>query len=484
MLSTPSPRRITALALFALVPITTASAAEPAPLADPIATTIEKGDIRVAVVPFVRAPMTTDPAQPVGTNKAHARLQYLKPIPDGSGRVMFSDVRGLLYVASSDGSSLSTYLDLRTRDVDFFNVAFPNESGLLGFAFHPDFAKAGKPGFGKLYVGFSGAKKAAGDAPANPLMTYISGHQESVISEWTTADPSADVFEGSMRELLRVPQFSPTHNVGTLAFNPTVAEGSPDYGMLYACLGDGGGANDPHEHGQNPTTLLGAIIRIDPLGGEGEAAYGIPGDNPFLGQPHAAPEVWAYGLRHPQHFSWGPDGRVYINDIGQDQVEEVNLGVAGGNYGWRIREGTFATAYGLGTMRIGQVYPLPDDDGPFVYPVAQYDHGEGYAIGSGYVYQGGTIDALKGKYVFADITLGRIFVIDTDGLEPGNPADVEELRLVFDDEERDLLEVAGFDNTYHGDMRADLRLGIDAEGEIYLLTKGDGWVRKLMPAAD
>ena len=116
--------------------------------------------------------------------------------------------------------------------------------------------------------------------------------------------------------------------------------------------------------------------------------------------------------------------------------------------------------------------------------MAQYDHGEGYAIGSGYVYQGDAIDALKGKYVFADITLGRLFLIDTDGLEPGNPADIEELRLVFDGEERDLLEVAGFDNTYHGDMRADLRLGIDADGEIYLLTKGDGWVRKLVAAAD
>ena len=479
-----TPKSATALTLtfaLALALALPAHAEEPSPLADPIGPVIEKGDIRVSVEPFVRAPMTTDPAQPVGTNAAHARLQYLKPIPDGSGRVAFSDVRGLLYVASADGSSVSTYLDLRTRDVDFFNVAFPNESGLLGFAFHPDFGNPGTAGYGKLYIGFSGARKSAADAPANPLMAYISGHQESVISEWTAADPSADVFAGTMRELLRVPQFSPTHNVGTLAFNPTAAAGSPDYGMLYACLGDGGGANDPHEHGQNRGTLLGSIIRIDPLGGGEDAPYGIPADNPFTDDADAVPELWAYGLRHAQHFSWGPDGRLYINDIGQDQVEEVNLGVAGANYGWRVREGTFATAYGLGTLRIGQVYDLPADDGAFEYPVAQYDHGEGYAIGSGYAYSGTRIDALKGKYVFGDITRGRLFAIDTAGLAPGNPAPVEEVRLLFDGEERDLLDVAGFANTYHGGMRADLRLGEDAEGELYLLTKGDGWIRKLVP---
>ena len=252
---------------------------------------------------------------------------------------------------------------------------------------------------------------------------------------------------------------------------------------------------DPHENGQNPATLLATIIRIDPLAGEGDRAYGIPEDNPFVDRADAASEVWAYGLRHPQHFSWGPDGRMFINDIGQDQVEEVNLGIPGGNYGWRIREGMFATAYGLGTTKIGQVYPLPTQEPPFVYPVAQYDHGEGYAIGSGYVYQGKTIPALRGKYVFADITRGRMFLIDTANLRPGEPAPIEELRLAFDDEpasgeseggapgptERDLLDVAGFPNSYHGGMRADLRLGIDAAGELYLLTKGDGWIRKLGP---
>ena len=470
---------------------TAASAQQaPQPVADPVPEPITKGDIVVAAVPFLQAPMTSDSAKPVGTNDAHARLQYMKPIPDGSGRLAFIDVRGILYVAGAEGGPPNVYLDLRSQQSGFYNSAFPNESGLLGFAFHPEFAQRGKPGYGKVYTAYSAAPAdGAANVPeaARPLVTYLSGKQESVIQEWTAADPAANVFAGTSREILRVSQFAPTHNVGTIAFNPFAAEGTADYGLLYACLGDGGGANDPHENGQNPATLLATIIRIDPLPGgtvpaaDAERAYGIPPDNPFVDDAQAAPEVWAYGLRHPQHFSWAEDGRLFINDIGQDQVEEINLGIAGGNYGWRLREGMFATAYGRGAPAIGQVYSRPADEPAYVYPVAQYDHGEGYAIGSGYAYRGSAIPALRGKYVFADITLGRVFYIDTADLRPGEPAPIKELRLTFDGEERDLLDVAGFKNTYHGGLRADLRLGIDGAGELYLLTKGDGWIRKLVP---
>jgi hypothetical protein len=456
----------------------------PQPLDNPLPAPIAKGDIVVAAVPFVRAPMTADTAKPVGTNNAHARLQYMKPIPDGSGRLVFSDLRGVLYITDEAGRQPSVYLDLRTADVGFYNTAFPNESGLLGFAFHPEFGMAGKPGFGKLYTAASSEPADGPEAPAGvrKLVTYLSGqNQESEIREWTTADPAADAFQGASRGLLRVSQFSPTHNVATIAFNPAALPGSTDFGMLYACLGDGGGANDPHENGQNPGTLLATIIRIDPLGGSSARPYGIPSDNPFAGGDGGAPEVWAYGLRHAQHFSWDSSGRMFINDIGQDMVEEVNIGVAGGNYGWRVREGTFATGYGIGAMQIGPVFARPEAEAEdFIYPVAEYDHDEGYAIGSGYAYEGDGIPALKGKYVFADITTGRVFTIDTDELTPGDPATIEELRLSFEGEERTLLDVAGFENTYHGDLRADLRLGIDSAGELYLLTKGDGWIRKLV----
>ena len=203
---------------------------------------------------------------------------------------------------------------------------------------------------------------------------------------------------------------------------------------------------------------------------------------PSWARSGVAPEIWAYGLRHPQQFSWDTDGRMFIGDIGQSSLEEVNLGVPGANYGWRLREGTFATGHAVGT-RPGRVYPRPaQDDHPFVYPVAQYDHDDGAAVGGGFVYRGQAIPALQGKYVFTDFPRGRVLYIDADNLVTGRLAEIRELRLILDGRERDLVEVAGYPNTYGRADRVDARLGIDSAGELYLLTKGDGWVRKLEPA--
>ena len=453
----------------------------PAPLADPLPESIAKGDIVIALTPFLRAPRSIDPAKPATTNDAHARLQYLLPVPGLGERLMFNDLRGLLYATDRQGSPPVVYLDLRRMNVDFHNHAFPNEAGLLGFAFHPEFALPGKPGYGKFYTAFSSGP----DSGTAVYADEIGSNQESVIREWTAADPGARKFRGTSREVLRVGQFSPTHNIGTIAFNPTAKPGARDYGLLYACLGDGGGRDDPMQYAQSLAEPLGGIIRIDPLaaGADGKAGYGIPPDNPFVATPGAAPELWAYGLRHPQQFSWDADGRMFIGDIGQDQIEEVNIGQAGANYGWRIREGTFATAFGVGASTVGPVYARPAEDAEtLVYPVAQYDHDEGFAVGGGFVYRGAAIPALAGRYVFTDIARGRLFTIKTAGLVPGSPTLIEELRLLIDGEERSLAEVAGFANTYHGPdhPRVDARLGIDQQGELYVLTKGDGWIRKVV----
>ncbi|MXZ31926.1 MAG: PQQ-dependent sugar dehydrogenase [Gammaproteobacteria bacterium] len=450
----------------------------PEPLADPIPGRIEKSDIAVALEDFVQLPRLADSSAAPRTSDAHARIQYLQPLPDGSGRLAVNDLRGVLYLIDADGGGPHVFLDMREQDVAFDDSMFPNETGLLGFAFHPDFGRTGAPGHGRFYTAYS-ATSVSGVAD---YLEEDSDNHESVIREWIVDDPGANAFSGASREVFRIGQFAENHNIGNLAFNPAAAPGDDDYGMLYVSLGDGGGANDPGEYGQSTGEPLSSIMRIDPLGPLDRAArYRIPQDNPFVDTEGFAPEIWVWGLRHPQHFSFDNDGTLYINDIGQTQIEEVNIGVPGANYGWRLREGTFATAFGIGGVRPNPVYPRPEDEGTFEYPVAQYDHDEGRAIGSGYVYRGESIPELYGKYVFADLVNGRIFHIESEGLTPGDPAPIRELRVFIDGEEHNIAETLGHPNTYSSGMRADLRLGIDSEGELYALTKGDGWVRKIVP---
>ena len=385
-----------------------------------------------------------------------------------------------MWVASGAGDEPENYLDLRDLDVGLYPDNFQPESGFLGFAFHPEFASEGAAGYGKFYTTFSATPDGEAD-----FIESGNSVQESVLYEWTATDPNAETFQGEYREMLRIGQFAANHNIGNVAFNPTAAEGSTDYGMLYFSVGDGGSAHDPGEHGQNPNSILGTMVRIDPLNGGDDAQYSIPQDNPFADGANGLPEVWAYGLRHPQHFSWDrSDGRMFLLDIGQDQVEEVNLGVAGGNYGWRIREGTFATVFGVDSNdAAGGVYARESDGENLIYPVAQYDHDEGFAIGSGYVYRGTDIPELVGMYVFTDIVRGRLFYIETTSLTPDNPTTIYQLDLTIDGQVGDILDLAGHASTIavHApyNMRADARLSVDSSGELYLLTKGDGWIRKL-----
>jgi len=450
----------------------------PVPLKNPIEPAIEKGEIVVAVEKRFRLPRLEDMSTGGATTDAHARIQYLNPVGDGSGRVAVCDLRGALYLADADGKEAQLYLNHRDYPIAFDNSSMPNETGFAGFAFHPDFSNKGRPGYGKLYTAFS-ATTGSGEA------TYHkddAGSHESVIVEWTANDPGSIPFKGSYREIFRVGQFAANHSIGTLSFNPSAGRRSSDYGNLYFSLGDGGAAFDPMNYGQSLQSPHSSILRIDPLARSNGRAYGIPNDNPFVSYPTAVPEIWAYGLRHPQHFSFDKKGRMFICDIGQKEVEEVNIGIAGGNFGWRIREGTYATGYDMEGVEVGPVYDVPHK-GPesFVDPVAQYDHEEGRAIAGGFAYEGKKIRSLKGKFVFADIVRGRLFYIDAGSLKPGKPAEIKELRLVFNGKEQDLIDVAGYPNTYHSGLRADLRMGIDEDKELYLLTKGDGWVRKLVP---
>ncbi|NKC01311.1 MAG: sugar dehydrogenase [Pseudomonadales bacterium] len=449
--------------------------AAPEPLYNPVPEPIAKGDIVVAVEDFVQLPQTQD-SSTQNTNAAHARIQYIQPFGNTFGKLIINDLRGVLYLTDDRASEPRVYLDLRNEDVGFDDSMFPNEMGLAGVAFHPEFTSIGKPGFGKFYTVYS----ATSDSGVANYLDDDSASHESVIREWTAYNPRGLKFSGTSREVFRVGQFAPNHNVGHIAFNPVAEVGSDDYGVLYATFGDGGVANDPREYGQSLASPLSTIIRIKPLEVTKDQAYGIPADNPFLDHPTAAPEIWVYGLRHAQHYSWDSQGRMFISDIGQNMIEEVNLGVAGANYGWRLREGTFSTAFGVADGEPGRVYPLPADDPGFVYPIAQYDHDEGRAIAGGYVYEGAAIPELVGKFVFADIVDGRIFYIDTSDLASGSLQTIHELRLSFGGQEKPLKSVSSFANSYDEGVRVDLRLGIDALGELYILTKGDGWVRRFV----
>jgi hypothetical protein len=247
-----------------------------------------------------------------------------------------------------------------------------------------------------------------------------------VIREWQVpnpADPASVVDPGSVRELLRVdePQFN--HNAGAINFGPD--------GNLYIAFGDGGGADDKDGqdfigsplvghgcggNGQNTDSVLGAVLRIDPAGNNSaNGQYGIPGDNPFVGVS-GIDEIYAYGFRNPFRFSFdSQSGAMYLADVGQNDVEEIDVVTLGGNYGWNHKEGSFFFVANGNSN--GYVTDMPlDVPAGLVDPIAEYDHDEGLSVIGGFVYRGEKIPALQGRYVFGDFARtfsndGRLFYL-------------------------------------------------------------------------
>ena len=419
---------------------------------------------------------TTVPA--TRTAVARTGTQGLKGLNDGSGRLFINDTRGILYVTTSAGGTPTPYLDLRGQ-YGFSNSANATQTGLMSFAFHPNFNKdPAKPGYNVFYtidttdVNAGVAGWGVPGAPAN---------HHDVLREWTVADPAAaSATISGMREVMRIAQPFSDHGPGTIAFNPSAAEGTSDYGKLYVGLGDGGAVNDPLGSAQDLTRPFGKILRIDPADpdGAGPLAYTIPADNPFVGQQDARGEVWAYGLRNPQHFSWSSDGRMFISDIGQAQIEEVDLGQAGANYGWPVREGSFAHDNSL------NIYDTPANNGLFIDPIAQYDHEEVQrdgisdlvSIGGAFLYEGSMVKALSGKILLTDLVSGRMFYFDPTDPASATGSGLRELMLTLDDLPTTLRTLEGYGSA----KRVDLRLGVDSDGEIYMLTKGYGDIYRFL----
>jgi hypothetical protein len=447
------------------------SYAQGSPITDPVPGTIPDSGMKLRLTPLIKLPSSSSSAP-------KARVNFVTHANDGSGRLFTNDMRGYLYVLKN--GAISLYLDLKSKFPDFVDTPGLG-TGFAFFAFHPEFAMNGK-----FYTIHSEAGRALADrTPDYAPQGAIRFH--GVLVEWTTANPAADQFAaGTYWELLRIGFPSQFHNLQQISFHPTAQPGNLEYGLLYISLGDGEEQSPQTwtDAAQNLGRPYGKILRIDPSGRNSpNGRYGIPTDNPFVGQAGKLGEIWAYGFRNPHRFSWdtGGTGKMILGHIGEKNIESVVLGNKGANYGWNEREGEFLFQKSDST----HVYPLPANDADFgyTYPVAMYDHDEGRSIVGGFVYRGATITALQGKYIFGDIVNGRIFYSDESAMTEqamgvGHNAPVRELKLV---------DGSGAEVTLLGllapSTRVDLRFGIDAGGELYVSSKQNGQIWQLVPIA-
>lgn len=385
-------KRTLSIAVSALILANAVGIAAAQGLEDPIARTIPPGAIQVAL-------------EPVADGMTAPNWGISSPVhPE---RLYVVDQDGILWAVSLATGDKWVFLDLSALLVELgaFGPGTFDERGFLGVAFHPDYADNGL-----LYTYTS--EPAQGPVDFSTLPTGTAAHHHSVIREWQVPDPQDDasvVDPASTRPLMTIAQPQFNHNAGAMNFGRD--------GMLYIAFGDGGAADDqgvghsPEGNGQDTTNLLGDVIRIDPTGSSSaNGQYGIPADNPFVTQAGFLPEIYAYGFRNPFRFSFDTrSGRMWLADVGQNDIEEVNVVKKGHNYGWRIKEGTFlfdanGTDRGFVTaFSRGQPGGLKD-------PIAEYDHDEGVAVIGGFVYHGNEVPALRGLYVFGE-TIGRVFYL-------------------------------------------------------------------------
>lgn len=308
--------------------------------------------------------------------EAFPNLSFSRPVDfqspnDGTSRIFVVEQEGRIKVFAPNTSTSAVFLDLTEL------VEYGGERGLLGLAFHPDYANNG-------YLFLDYTKKGSGE-------TVIARYQVDG-GDPSKADPdSAEV-------LLTVDQPYSNHNAGQIAFGPD--------GYLYISLGDGGSGGDPDGNGQDLTTLLGSILRVDVDNNEGNMKYAIPESNPFYENTNGyKEEIFAYGLRNPWRMSFDPvTGWLWAADVGQNTYEEVNIIKKGGNYGWDVMEGFHCYEPSEGCDETG-----------LELPIVEYDHSQGNSITGGYVYRGSTVPSLVGSYLYADFGTGKIWALEYDG---------------------------------------------------------------------
>ena len=443
------------------------------PFPDPIPT--DEGVITVGAVEFASLPFVDGEA---------ARMMLLVDEP-GTGRLFVNDMRGLVYNVSYDGGTVTQYLDLTDPRWGLDIEASRRERGFQSFAVHPQFGAPGTPGFGKLYAYTDTSNTAP---PADFVPNGGSDAQDTILLEWTATNPAAAVYDdGPPRELLRMEQPFRNHNGGQLGFNPLAEPGDPDYGLLYIGSADGGSGGDPLDVAQNLGSILGKILRIDPLGtNSANGQYGIPDDNPFAGDgdPATLGEIYAYGVRNPQRFAWDErNGNLFMSDIGQNIVEEISLVPRGSNLGWNDWEGSFRF---ISRQAVSLVEPR--GEAGVSYPVVEYGQLDPLfqpsSMATGLVvYRDEAVPQLANLVLFGDGPSGEVFYFSADDLPEGGQA---MRRILFRDgaETKTLLQLIQEKNISQGRTpatRADVRFGTGPDGQIFLLNKHDGVIRRLVP---
>ena len=429
------------------------------PLTNPIPEGIPMSDLVVKMELVKQMPPTSD-------QKPLTRITKFASHPNTKAFYVL-DLRGKLYRLKNNDAEV--YMDMQKLMPNFINAP-GHATGFGSFAFHPEFETNGL-----LYTTHT---EKPGSAKADFFYEdSLNVKLQWVVSEWKTDEPGGFPFSGKRRELFRVNMVGQSHGVQEITFNPLAKPGDDEYGLLYIGIGDGGSAERGILHiNIGPENIWSSIVRIDPRGRNStNQQYGIPESNPFAqsDNPRALGEVYAYGFRNPHRISWTQSGKMLASNIGQHNIEELNLILPGHDYGWPTREGSFVINLKESTR---DLYPLAPDDEVYGmdYPVAEYDHDEGNAIIGGYEYRGDAIPALKGKYLFGDMVNGRLFYVEVDEIQPSAPAVMKEWKISLNGRVTSFKELCD-------DARLSMRFGRDHKGDIYISTMPDGKIYKLIP---
>jgi hypothetical protein len=489
-----------------------------------------------------------------GNSSSFARVNALRDEPGGR-RFFVNDLNGPLYVVDKKTKTFTTYLNFNGSGTEGglfrrFTYAAGFANGLISFQFDPDYLRNGR--FYTVHLEDAHATGSPlpdnskfpglaldGYTPTAPIQTPGPIDREAVLIEWTDTNIANSTFEGRARELMRVQLNTRIHPMGDLAFNPAARRGDADWRVLYIGCGDGGSGEQSTFIRMNPQrldTLVGKILRIVPdLSEHADSSivsengrYRIPRDNPFTGVDGARKEIWAYGLRNPHRLIWdvnpaSPSSpRLLAATIGLHTWESVYAIRRGANFGYSEREGperlnadnTTGPPPAVDEIPVRISDTITKGTTTPIYPVIAYPHrpGGGDAIAGGFVYRGKLVPSLRGKFIFGDISTGRIWYADESDLlaaadgKASTLAPMHEVAVFWKDPHGAsnaagqrypsmwAIASAGYHfrggkdpdlpgaSTVSGPGRVDLRFAMDADGELYLLTKTDGMIRKVIGA--